>query len=295
MKPVTSLPLDVDIEPLVLWLKGRGVPVHVTEENNQQVLWTVNEALVTQLKPLVSQYLSDPTLKERLLQDNPPLTAFNPVRAGGMPRHSPAATPLVIVTLVIAILLAFASGFGDGGPLLRFMLFVDPFQFPVATFEDRVSSLIASLSSGQVWRILSPDFLHFSYGHLIFNMLMFWSFGGQVESREGSGRFLLLVVVASLVSNTLQYLETGPVFGGMSGVVYSLFGYVWWRTRQRVPGFVMPQSLMIFVIVWMLIGYTPLTEMLGIGKMANTAHLTGLLSGLLLAFLTNSVQRRRQV
>jgi len=41
----------------------------------------------------------------------------------------------------------------------------------------------------------------------------------------------------------------------------------------------------------MVIGFTPFTEMLGLGRMANEAHLGGFVSGVALAFLL-PVKRR---
>ena len=91
--------------------------------------------------------------------------------------------------------------------------------------------------------------------------------------------------MASLLSNGLQYLVSGPLFGGLSGVVYGILGYCWMSQRRR-PRFQFPPALVTFALVWMVIGFTPLPEMLGLGRMANEAHLGGFVAGLLVAALS---------
>lgn len=155
-----------------------------------------------------------------------------------------------------------------------------------------MAGLIEMLSEGQFWRLLSPDFLHFSMLHIVFNMLMLWTLGGQLEMRKGSLAFLSMALFVSVVSNIAQLLDSGYLFGGMSGVVYGLVGYCWvWRRVN--PDIFLPDALFRFSIIWLLLGYTPLTEWLGIGKMANSAHLYGLLSGLLWGWLTTNLGAKK--
>jgi len=93
------------------------------------------------------------------------------------------------------------------------------------------------------------------------------------------------VVFVSIVSNVGQLLETTYLFGGMSGVVYGLVGYCWLWKRYE-PAIFFPRPLLIFTLAWLAIGYTPLTEWLGWGRMANAAHFYGLIAGVLWAGVT---------
>jgi GlpG protein len=171
-------------------------------------------------------------------------------------------------------------------------MYVDPRYHEWQSFAQRLDALSVTLASGQLWRLISPDFLHFSVMHILFNSVMLWFLASQVEWMDGRGRFLALFLVTSLASNTLQYLVSGPLFGGLSGVVYGVLGYCW-LSQQRLPRFQFPPALVTFALVWMIIGFTPLAVWLGIGRMANEAHLGGFLGGLLMALIMAPPARRQ--
>ena len=110
-----------------------------------------------------------------------------------------------------------------------------------------------------------------------------YDLGTVIELKQGSPRFGLLVGIMGILSNVGQYLWDGPMFGGMSGVVYGLLGFSWvapllqpaWRI-QPSPG------LMLFMVGWLVLCMLGVVEVLGFGAIANAAHLGGLLCGALL-------------
>jgi len=213
-------------------------------------------------------------------------TSF-PITPEGRWQPSPAHAPFVVVTIVVAVVMVWLTGMGQNALAANLML-VDPRQFPweaFSTLAGRIDALSATLAGGQIWRLITPDFLHFSWTHIIFNSVMLWFLGSQIEWMDGRARLVTLFVVASLASNSLQYLVSGPLFGGLSGVVYGILGYCWLSQRRR-RRFQFPPALITFALVWMVIGFTPLPEMLGLGRMANEAHLGGFVAGLAVALLS---------
>lgn len=144
---------------------------------------------------------------------------------------------------------------------------------------------------GQLWRLVTPIFLHFGIWHLLFNMSMLYDLGGDIERRRGPLRYLLLVVVLAVVSNLVQYdfgypVKEGseifwvhnPYFGGMSGVVYGLFGYIWMKARfQPESGFRIHSSAVTYLIAWFFLCMTG-----WVGPVANGAHIGGLLAGMII-------------
>ncbi len=78
----------------------------------------------------------------------------------------------------------------------------------------------------EAWRYFSHAFMHFSLMHILFNLLWWWYLGGAVEKRIGSGKLVVITVISALLSGFVQHQFSGPWFGGLSGVVYALMGYV---------------------------------------------------------------------
>jgi len=78
-------------------------------------------------------------------------------------------------------------------------------------------------------------------------------------------------------------------FGGMSGVVYGLLGYVWIRGKlDPSSGYSLPRWIIVMMMGWFLlcvVGAVP--------NIANTAHGVGLLVGAAWGFLSSGRLRRR--
>jgi GlpG protein len=129
--------------------------------------------------------------------------------------------------------------------------------------------------------------LHFGILHLVFNCLWLSLLGSKVESADGSVHLLLLVLVTGVASNMSQYYWSGTIyFGGMSGVIYALLGYLWIKNKiapkNHAP---LPSGLMGFMVGWLVLCMTGVLEVaLGIG-VANAAHLSGLTSGLFIGLV----------
>jgi GlpG protein len=48
----------------------------------------------------------------------------------------------------------------------------------------------------EVWRYFSHALMHFSLMHILFNLLWWWYLGGAVEKRIGSGKLVVITVIA---------------------------------------------------------------------------------------------------
>jgi membrane associated rhomboid family serine protease len=138
------------------------------------------------------------------------------------------------------------------------------------------SSPYEQIAKGQAWRLVTPMFLHFGTLHLVFNLMWLWNLGLMLETRLRRLRFALLVVAISLVSNVAQAaFGQSTNFGGMSGVIYGLFGFV--ALQQRLlpaSGLFMDSRNTRFMLIWLVVCFTGL-----VGPIANWAHTFGLLAG----------------
>lgn len=150
-------------------------------------------------------------------------------------------------------------------------------------------NLFEKISKGEFWRFFTPALLHFDFLHIFFNLLWFVILAGQIETKIGISKFLFLILSIACISNTAQYLMSGPFFMGLSGVVCGLAAFIW--ARQRVApweGYLLHRLTLIFLGAFILgmfvlqIGFffiqafTKSTLSIGI---ANTAHIVGGLVG----------------
>lgn len=175
----------------------------------------------------------------------------------------------------LSIALTLLTGFGDNEDMLRYFLISN---YPVGLFEVR---------AGQIYRLLTPIFLHFMVIHILFNLMWLWDLGGAIERRWSGGYLLALVAGTGIASNLAQYAYSGPLFGGLSGVVYGLLGFTWLRGHfDPACGLAVPRAVVSFMLVWLALCFTGL-----LGPVANAAHLTGLIAGALWGWLSALLAR----
>ena len=113
----------------------------------------------------------------------------------------------------------------------------------------------------------------------------------------------LLMLIIGVISNTAQYLMSGPFFLGYSGIITGLAGYIWVR-QKKAPweGYPLPRSTLIFLMVFIfgmaILGVVDFVlQKNGIRffpiRLANTAHIVGLFTGAALAFVPYFYKRKQ--
>lgn len=199
---------------------------------------------------------------EYIPRDAPPRPApvWRPPRAGG--------APVTMALIAISVVITLWSGMGANKEVLS------PFYISAPGDQG-----FQSVLNGQVWRLVTPIFLHFSPMHILFNMWWLWDLGGLLERLKGPRFLLLFTAGVGAGSNVLQYLMTGyPNFGGMSGVIYGLLAYIWMQGRVNPRfGVILNQQVFVIMLVWYVLCWTGL-----LGSVANWAHTGGLALGLAL-------------
>ncbi len=148
----------------------------------------------------------------------------------------------------------------------------------------------ALIREGQVWRLITPIFVHFGVWHIAFNMMALSIFGQRIEMAKGWSKYLALIVVSAVTSNVAQSFVSGGSFGGMSGVVFSLAGYLWMKGQVHPEqGLGLDTQNAQWMFGWFLLGIiAPLLfpDQHGFPfNMANLAHGIGLATGLLFGLL----------
>ncbi len=75
----------------------------------------------------------------------------------------------------------------------------------------------ASIAQGEVWRLITPTFLHGSIVHLVLNSAALNNLGPLVETVSGRSRFIAVYTVAAVTGVAASYLGSPHVSLGSSG------------------------------------------------------------------------------
>lgn len=198
------------------------------------------------------------------------------------PRRPPATLALIGISTLVYLAMTYL----DRAAVIRPLL--------ISEYALPASSALPEIRDGQLWRLITPIFLHFGVFHIVFNMLWTWELGRLIEARQGAFGLLGLTAVIGGVSNLGQYYVTGPWFGGMSAVVYGYFGYLWIRGRLNPAfGVRLARPVVYLLLGWFALAWSGLPELLFNLRVANTAHAAGLASGIALAFIFTGLYRLR--
>ena len=174
---------------------------------------------------------------------------------------------ITIGLIGMSIFVTLLSGFGESAVIVTKTLIT------ASSF-----GVLDEIRSGELWRLITPAFIHFDIYHLVFNLLWVWVCGGAIEKRRGWLVYLFIFAVAASVSNLAQYWYSGPAFGGMSGVVYAFVGYIWMQMKFNPIGYagVIPRAVIPLMMIWFIACWLNL-----IPNVANVAHTTGLILGVI--------------
>ena len=224
-----------------------------------------------------------------------PITA--PLRQTGI--------PVTIAVIVLSVIASLTTNFGQPrGSRVPGKLTLEEKTYDALSFVNREDFLkskgnsFASVETGQLWRFVTPMFLHGDEFHLLFNMVWIYVLGSVIEKLHGSAFLAIVLVVTQIGGMLLQVLlpstaELQPIFQGTpldflaetmsgspfaigaSGAVYGLFGFLWIRPKVDIGYPIhLVKTNVVLMLGWLVLCITPL-----IGDVANGAHIGGLLAG----------------
>ncbi len=189
----------------------------------------------------------------------------------------PSQAPVVVYALtgitVFIYLLQIASplffGYAASG--------IDPVTF----FGARISQAIYA---GQIWRLITPLFLHGSFAHILFNMYALVSIGSLIERFFGRGRFLLLYFLSGFAGNVLSLLFTQGYSVGASTAIFGLISAeaIFFYKNRALFGSRSNQAIsnaLFIIVVNLFLGLAPSID--------NWGHIGGLLGGALFAWFAS--------
>lgn len=292
MQRILEVSMETDLLPFSAFLWQEGIAHRITEESGCQVLWLENPVSAYQVK----QFYADWQMGFLQL-DEVKIQWWKWWKRRGLingPLANWKRIPMTLLFLVICLIVALMTRMGSDYQTIAWFSFLD---FDIGGKYIRSVPLSYSLSHGEYWRFLTPVFLHFGSLHLAFNMLWLLEFGHRIELHHGSLFTALFIMVTGVVSNIAQYQLGGrmALFGGFSGVIYGLMGFLWVREKNQPGLYGEPPGIYRFMLIWLVIGFTGILGVIGFGQMANTAHASGLLTGAACGWLYNHFRGARKM
>jgi membrane associated rhomboid family serine protease len=141
--------------------------------------------------------------------DHPPVEPSNAATLTLQPRrHRPIATWTFIVVNVVVWLLMAALGSSTNPDIL-------------VLFGAKDNELIVQ---GQLWRLVTPIFLHIDIVHLAFNTYAVYVFGSQIERFFGTTRFAGIYLLSGIVGVLASFSFSPHRSAGASGAIFGLIG-----------------------------------------------------------------------
>ncbi len=267
-------------EALVFWsfLSKEKIDSSLEEKEGEEgyEIWISDEDQINEASFHYQEFLKnhdDPKFKVKLKDKRKPeslpeskKSGFKQYNLGNKWRSQEKSPGVVTLALIITSVAVFLiSGMGKNTQV------IGPFFI-----SEEINGGLDEIISGQFWRLITPIFLHFNLLHILFNCMWLHSLGSQIEKKKGTKFFITFILCTAIVSNLSQFLITGPAFGGMSGVVYGLFGYVWIKSRlDPGDGFYIDPVIAMIMLGFFLVCFTG-----AFGGVANWAHAGGLIVGL---------------
>ena len=296
LRQLGTIPKEVDAKVFADYLLTLGMKIRVDERPDGYSLWIYNEDHLGRAREELNGYLSQPddpryrsavdsakTIRReaRVLEQQYRKNFREAADLWGYPslRRRPVTSSLVAMCIV-----CFALGQSRQNHLkvedaLRFSTVV------VDSHGHKRNNGLQDIEHGEVWRLVTPIFLHFNILHIVFNVLALSTLGTMIEIRRGSLRLALMILLLAIASNFGEFMyqeQANPggthLFGGISGVVCGLFGYVWMKgLYEPEQGMILHPNSVTFGLLWIAMCMTGV-----LGPIANAAHVVGLIMGVAL-------------
>ena len=203
---------------------------------------------------------------------------------------------LLIVNAVAFVAQQVWTNFGNGWPILA--------QYGALSLDG--------MRHGYYWELLTFQFMHANWLHLLGNSLAIYFFGRSVETVLGRNRFLALYFLSGILGGVAQILfnlavhtEDVSILGASAGAygLVAAFAVINWTETFTLLFYFFPITMRGRTLLWVSIGIAVLGLMTTGNNIANAAHLGGIVTGYLYAQLIfhsqwpqwNIFHRRRQL
>jgi len=176
------------------------------------------------------------------------------------------------------------------GAIFLLMMMMQNIVFNGVPAENIIIRWFALMPLGegfQVWQLITYQFLHGGFSHILFNMFALWMFGADIENTYGSRKFLVYYLLCGIGAG-LMHLFLSPILTGgvaptigASGAIYGVMiaFAMFFPDRLIFLYFFIPLKAKYF-IAFMVVFEFLAVDSVGSG-VAHLAHLGGALVGFL--------------
>lgn len=313
MRELATLPNQQDAQVLVDYLLTQKIPAEVRQDDGQPVVWVREEDHLERAKIIWAEFAgqpgdpkyraaSKPAQELRKLQQKlEKKTASQLIDAADFwDNPDPRRLPVTMTFIVLCIVFSVYTELGHNRNRLNQFMFFDhnATYLPAGTkaspeeIAAKREEQLQPLQRGELWRLITPVFIHLSLLHLFLDLSSLYFLAGIIERRRPAWWVVGFILLSGMLSNIAQFyaprlFDFFPLkdatlgtaqWGGMSGVGFALFGFLLSKTLYAPePGLTLPHFINLFMLIFMVACMTGL-----LGNVANTAHVSGLVVGMLI-------------
>lgn len=193
----------------------------------------------------------------------------------------PAIKTIIILNVVIYVLMYFTQSVYVGGMSI--------YEFVLSNFAlFPLSGEVYGMPSFYPWQLLTYQFVHGGFTHILFNLFTLWMFGREIEAEWGAKKFTIFYLISGIGAG-LMHLAIAPLLGtygptvGASGALYGVFvAFAMMNPESRIMIFPIFIPLKAKYVVIGMIAFDMFLGINDTGNIAHFAHVGGAITGFLL-------------
>jgi membrane associated rhomboid family serine protease len=211
---------------------------------------------------------------------------YRPSGFGGFSFFPPVIKNLLIINAIVFLIqvlgekIATASGLTLADVLTKYFALIPIGGFVAGTIGPQIVEW-----SFYPWQLITYQFMHGGFTHILFNMFALWMFGIEIENYWGSKKFLYFYLTCGVVAG-ICHLLISPLLGGIaaptigaSGAIYGVLAAfaILFPNRLIFLYFFIPIKAK-YLVTFLIVMEFMLVDSANSG-IAHLAHLGGALAG----------------
>ncbi len=246
------------------FLSSQNIAHIFTEEGVEQVLWMNDESQIAFVDNFLDKYFRGEIQMRRS-------STLDVLRRPGIVEFA-AGSPITTIVLILGFLGYLVGDVLQSSEIFKYLAYL-PFSYLFKNFE--------------FWRLVTPAFVHFSVAHYVMNAIWIFILGRSLENYLGAKQYIMVLIATAIAGNIAQFTASySNLFGGLSGVVYGLLGFL------SVAKFIFSEKLLdiqtniiVICLISMALGFLGALDWMSSGGIANWAHLGGFIGGAIYAIV----------